>query len=91
MKKDLHPQYYTQAKVHCACGNTFTVGSTKETIETETCPACHPFWNEGDESRKKIAGRLEKFRDRQQKTVAKQGKPKKNVLESKEEVATESH
>jgi len=37
MKKDLHPKYYPKAKVHCACGNTFEVGSTKEHIETEIC------------------------------------------------------
>ncbi|MCD4761109.1 50S ribosomal protein L31, partial [bacterium] len=28
MKKDTHPTYYTDAKVSCACGNSFTVGST---------------------------------------------------------------
>ena len=30
MKKDTHPTYFKDAKVTCACGNTFTVGSTKD-------------------------------------------------------------
>ena len=35
MRKDIHPKYYPKAKVICACGNTFTVGSTQELIEVE--------------------------------------------------------
>jgi len=43
MKKGIHPKWYPQARVTCACGNTFTVGSTKEEIKIEICSACHPF------------------------------------------------
>ncbi len=61
MKKDIHPKYYPNAKVRCACGNTFEVGSTKEFIEVEICSKCHPFY-----TRKKkvvdVMGRVEKFR-----------------------------
>ena len=63
MKKDIHPQYYPKAKVTCACGNSFTVGATKETIEVEVCSACHPFYT----GKKKImdkVGRVQKFRAR---------------------------
>ncbi|MFH1759002.1 MAG: 50S ribosomal protein L31, partial [Patescibacteria group bacterium] len=42
MKKDVHPKYYEKAQVNCACGNKFTVGSTKEKIDTEICFKCHP-------------------------------------------------
>jgi len=42
MKKDIHPKYYPKAKVQCACGNTFEVGSTKEKIDIEICSQCHP-------------------------------------------------
>ena len=62
MKKDIHPAYY-QAKVQCACGNTFTVGSTKPELEVEICSNCHPFYTGGS----KIidtAGRVEKFKAR---------------------------
>ncbi|OGZ23841.1 MAG: 50S ribosomal protein L31, partial [Candidatus Nealsonbacteria bacterium RIFCSPLOWO2_01_FULL_41_9] len=44
MRKDIHPKYYPKAKVICACGNTFTVGSTQELIEVEICSNCHPFY-----------------------------------------------
>jgi len=63
MKKDIHPKYYSNATVKCACGNTFTVGSTKEFIEVEVCSQCHPFYT----GKKKIIdtmGRVEKFRKR---------------------------
>lgn len=62
MKKDLHPTYYPKAKVHCACGNTFEVGSTLEQIEVEICSACHPFYT----GKEKIieTGQVEKFRQR---------------------------
>jgi len=41
MKKQIHPKYYPKAKVRCACGNTFEVGSTKEFMEIEICSKCH--------------------------------------------------
>jgi large subunit ribosomal protein L31 len=63
MKKNIHPQYYRNAKVHCACGNSFTVGSTKEFIEVEICSKCHPFYS-GKEKIIDALGRVEKFRKR---------------------------
>ena len=62
MRTDIHPKFY-QAKVHCACGNIFTVGSAKERMEVEICSKCHPFYTGG----KKIidtAGKVEKFKRR---------------------------
>lgn len=44
MKKNTHPQYYTDTKVTCACGNTFTTGSTVKEIKVELCSQCHPFY-----------------------------------------------
>ncbi|MBI4101571.1 MAG: 50S ribosomal protein L31 [Candidatus Nealsonbacteria bacterium] len=63
MKKDIHPQYFKEAKVHCACGNTFTVGSTKEFLEVETCSNCHPFYT-GKEKIVDTVGQVQKFRKR---------------------------
>jgi len=63
MKKNIHPKYYPEAKVKCACGNTFTVGSTKEFIEVEICSKCHPFYT-GREKIVDTMGRVEKFRKR---------------------------
>lgn len=63
MKKDIHPKYYPDCKVHCACGNSFEVGSTKESIETEVCFKCHPFYT-GKDKVIDTAGRVEKFKKR---------------------------
>ncbi len=60
MKKDTHPQYYPEAKVACACGNTFTIGSTREEISVEICSACHPFYT-GKQKLVDTAKRVDKF------------------------------
>ena len=58
MKKDIHPTYFPAATVTCACGNKFTVGSTKE----------NPFFT-GQEKVMDTAGRVEKFKARQSKAT----------------------
>jgi large subunit ribosomal protein L31 len=70
MKPDIHPKYYPNAKVSCACGNTFTVGATKEEIRVEVCSACHPFFT-GNEKVIDTTGRVEKFKTRAAKTASK--------------------
>jgi large subunit ribosomal protein L31 len=44
MKTDIHPTYYTDATVTCACGNTWQTGSTRKEIRVEICSNCHPFF-----------------------------------------------
>jgi large subunit ribosomal protein L31 len=63
MKAETHPTYFPEAKVVCACGHTFTVGSTKEKLEVEICSNCHPFYT-GNEKLLDAAGRVEKFKKR---------------------------
>jgi large subunit ribosomal protein L31 len=63
MKTDIHPKYYTDAKVTCSCGNKFTVGSTQKEINVEICSACHPFFT-GNEKVIDAAGRVERFKAR---------------------------
>lgn len=63
MKKDVHPQYYPKAKVKCACGNVFEIGSTKPEIQIDICSACHPFYT-GKEKIIDTAGRVERFKRR---------------------------
>ena len=63
MKKDIHPKYYSDAKVMCACGNTFTTGSTKPELKVELCSACHPFYT-GKQKLVDTARRVEKFQAR---------------------------
>lgn len=82
MKADIHPEYFPKATVKCACGNTFTVGSTKEHIDVEVCSACHPFYV-GDESKKILAGRLEKFKTRQAAALGKREEAKKQSANRK--------
>ena len=83
MKKDIHPQYYPKAKVKCACGASFTVGSTKPEIQVEICSACHPFYT-GREKLIDTAGRVEKFKARTaKKKVYKNKKEKVRVKKQK--------
>lgn len=63
MKKDIHPDYHKDAKVSCACGASFVVGSTKKEIDVEICSQCHPFYT-GQEKVVDTAGRVEKFKAR---------------------------
>jgi large subunit ribosomal protein L31 len=70
MKKDIHPVYFPKANVICACGNSFIVGATKPEIRVEICAKCHPFYT-GEEKLLDVAGRVEKFKARSAKAVAK--------------------
>lgn len=82
MKKDIHPTYHPKAKAVCACGNTFTVGSTQQEISVEICSACHPFYT-GKEKLIDTAGRVERFRKMEAKKQELGGK-KKKALRKKE-------
>ncbi|MCK4918683.1 MAG: 50S ribosomal protein L31 [Candidatus Pacebacteria bacterium] len=63
MKKDIHPEYFDNSKVKCACGADFEVGSTLKEINVEICSNCHPFYT-GNEKVLDTAGRVEKFKAR---------------------------
>lgn len=62
MKPIIHP-VYSQAKVTCSCGNSFTVGSTLKEISVEICSVCHPFYT-GQSKLIDTAGRVDKFQAR---------------------------
>lgn len=76
MKRETHPQYYAQAQVTCACGNTFTVGSTRPAIRVEICAKCHPFFT-GQQKFVDTLGRVERFQRLQQKALSFPQKSKK--------------
>jgi len=59
MKKGIHPNY-VESKVTCACGNEFTVMSTKDAIHLEVCDKCHPFFT-GKQGKVSKTGAVEKF------------------------------
>lgn len=61
MKKDIHPKYYDDAVVKCACGEEFTTGSTKKELRVEICSKCHPFFT-GKQKLLDSGGRVERFK-----------------------------
>jgi large subunit ribosomal protein L31 len=63
MKKDTHPTYFDKAVATCACGATYTVGSTKEVISVEICSNCHPFYT-GLDKVMDATGRVDRFKKR---------------------------
>ncbi len=60
MKEKIHPKYFPDAKVTCSCGNSFTTGSTRQTLRVELCNKCHPFFT-GEQKIIDTAGRVERF------------------------------
>ncbi len=72
MKQGIHPKWYPDAVVTCACGNAFTVGATFPELSVEICSNCHPFYT-GQMKFVDTAGRVEHFR-------AKQAGAKKKVV-----------
>jgi large subunit ribosomal protein L31 len=83
MKQGIHPTYYKDAKVICACGATFLVGSTEKEMKVEICSNCHPFYT-GKQKLVDTAGRVDKFKARME--AASKAKAVKNAPKVKGEV-----
>lgn len=79
MKAKIHPKWFTDAKVICACGNSFTTGAVVEEIHVEVCSMCHPFYT-GQMKYLDAAGRVEAFKQKisqaSKKVVSKSDKRK---------------
>ena len=60
MKEDIHPKWYPEAKVRCACGNAWTVGATVPEIRTDVCSQCHPFFT-GEQRIVDTEGQVDRF------------------------------
>ncbi len=90
MKKDIHPKYYTQAKISCACGAVYAIGSTVKDAQIELCAKCHPFFT-GEQKILDTARRVEKFNTRVAKKAGtktgKKVKREKRVTQKKEKLA----
>lgn len=69
MKIAIHPTYYHDAKIVCACGNALITGSTVKEMHVDTCSNCHPFYT-GKQKFIDTAGKLDKFKKRAEKTSA---------------------
>jgi large subunit ribosomal protein L31 len=60
MKADLHPEWYPEALIACACGNTWNVGATVPEIRTDVCSKCHPFYT-GEQRIVDTEGQVDRF------------------------------
>lgn len=69
MKKDIHPKYNKNVKASCACGASFTTGSTEKELHTEICFMCHPLYT-GTQKFIDTAGRVDRFKAKLAKTKA---------------------
>ena len=70
MKEKIHPKYYSNAKVVCSCGESFTTGSTKQSLRVEVCSKCHPFYT-GERRMMDTGGQVERFKQRYSKKAEK--------------------
>lgn len=86
MKANIHPKWNHQTKVTCACGNTFTTGSSEDEIRVDICSACHPFYT-GSMKFVDIQGRVDRFEKMRKVAQAKkaQGKTQKKEKSAKAE------
>jgi large subunit ribosomal protein L31 len=81
MKQGIHPNWNAEAKVTCACGNTFVTGSTLPAIRVEICSACHPFFT-GQQKFVDTLGQVERFQKKTEEAKVKQVERSK-MLEAK--------
>ncbi len=96
MKAGIHPEI-KKTKVTClGCNTTFETMSTVDEMSVELCSNCHPFYT-GKQKLIDTAGRVDRFRARQQQAkpgkVAKKAKSAEDkdnqakLKEIKEEIA----
>ena len=83
MKLKIHPEY-KEAKVVCACGNTFITRSTRPLLKIELCNKCHPFFSGGERRIVDTAGQVERFKRRYRAKESKEAKEVKETTETKE-------
>ncbi len=65
MKENIHPKWYPEAVVICACGNTWTTGATVPEIRVDICSNCHPFFT-GERRIVDTEGQVDRFYKRLQ-------------------------
>jgi large subunit ribosomal protein L31 len=68
MKAKIHPKYYPEARIICACGNSYTTGSTSPELKVDICSQCHPFYT-GEQRIVDTAGQVDRFMKRLERTT----------------------
>lgn len=86
MKAKIHPTYYSDAKITCACGNTFVGGSINQTLSVEVCYKCHPFYT-GEHRFVDTKGKVESFQKKQQVAKEMQAKISSKKVRKEEKIA----
>jgi len=87
MKKNLHPNWNNEAVITCACGETFTTGSSDTALNVDICSKCHPFFT-GEEKFVDTQGRVEKFMKKMAAAKKKQAEQAAKAEQAKATVET---
>ena len=88
MKQGIHPTWYSETKVSCACGNSFVTGSTMPEIRVEICSACHPFFT-GQQKFVDTIGAVERFQKKTEEAKIKKVERAK-ILEARKAIFEEA-
>ena len=68
MKPKIHPKYFPEARIACACGNSWNTGATVSELKVDLCSACHPFFT-GEQRIVDTAGQVDRFMRRLERTA----------------------
>lgn len=88
MRSGIHPEY-TDAKVICSCGETFTTRSTKDELHVELCSKCHPFYT-GTQKLVDSGGRVQRFSDKFGNAAAAVAKKEAEARDARQKAAEEA-
>ncbi|MBI2330279.1 50S ribosomal protein L31 [Candidatus Daviesbacteria bacterium] len=86
MKANIHPDWYPDAQVSCACGAAFTTGSTLQAIRVDICSKCHPLFT-GQQKFVDTLGQVDRFIKKTETSKVKQEERKKILEARKSRVA----
>ena len=86
MKANIQPNWYSDAKVVCACGAAFTTGSSLPEIRVEICSSCHPLFT-GQQKFVDTLGQVDRFRKKTEVSKVKLEERKKILEARKSKVA----
>lgn len=81
MKANIHPDWFPEATVTCACGATFITGSTIPAIRVDICSKCHPLFT-GQQKFIDTLGQVDRFVKKTETSKIKQ-EERKRILEAR--------
>lgn len=81
MRVNIHPTWYPEATVTCACGAKFTTGSTLPAIRVDICSQCHPLFT-GKQKFIDTLGQVDRFIKKTETSKIKQ-EERKRILEAR--------